>query len=99
MRGSKKAYERSAMRLMTTNTTATRSTMPWTTGKSDFKMQSTVNLPMPGQEKMLSVSRAPHNSEPNCRPITVVTGIMELRSACLLTTLGSMSPLARAVRM
>ena len=84
---------------MMTKMTATRSTMPWTTGKSLFSTQSTANLPMPGQANTVSVSSAPPRRLPNCRPMTVDTGSMALRSACLMLTEPFDRPLARAVRM
>ena len=43
---------------------------------------STIHLPMPGQEKIVSVRMAPASSAPTCSPITVTTGISALRSAC-----------------
>src|SRR5262247_384652 len=38
-------------------------------------------------------------SWPNCRPRTVTTGMHALRKACLITTMFSPTPLARAVLM
>ena len=84
---------------MITKMTATKSTMPWTTGKSLFSTQSTANLPMPGHANTVSVSSAPPKRLPNCRPMTVDTGSMALRSACLMLTEPFDRPLARAVRM
>ena len=88
----------STIRFMNTKMTATRMTMPWTAGKSLFSTQSTAYLPMPGQLKTVSVSRAPPSRLPNCRPMTVVTGSIALRSACLMYTEPLERPLARAVR-
>ena len=36
---------------------------------------------MPGQLKIVSVTMAPESSDPNCKPITVSTGISALRRA------------------
>ena len=38
---------------------------------------------MPGIAKTVSVSTAPPSRVPNCRPITVTTGMSALASACL----------------
>ena len=81
-----------------TKMTATRSTMPCTTGKSLLSTQSTANLPMPGQANTVSVKSAPPSRLPNCRPMTVDTGSMALRRACLTLTEPLERPLARAVR-
>jgi len=58
-----------------------------------------VRRPKPAIEKIASVITAPEISAPSWRPITVVTVISEFRSACLQTTLHSLRPFARAVRM
>ena len=42
-----------------------------------------VRRPIPGHENIVSVTMAPASKEPNCSPITVSTGIIALRSACL----------------
>lgn len=44
-------------------------------------MESIIHLPMPGQEKMVSVRIAPAISTPICKPMVVTTGIIALRSA------------------
>ncbi len=44
-------------------------------------MASIIHLPMPGQEKIVSVSTAPASSVPTCRPMVVTTGISALRKA------------------
>ncbi|MNN77310.1 hypothetical protein D3C81_1937640 [compost metagenome] len=45
-----------------------------------------------------STRMEPPSRKPNCRPIIVTTGIIALRSVCLMTTTVSRTPLARAVR-
>ena len=50
-------------------------------------------VPTPGQAKIVSVSTAPPNRLPTCRPITVITGISALRSACSPTTRQRRQPL------
>jgi hypothetical protein len=69
------------------------------TGKSRCVIESTAQRPMPGIEKMLSVSTAPPNKRPICKPITVITGIRAFRSACRRTTARPANPLARAQTM
>ncbi|MNW22211.1 hypothetical protein D3C71_2235680 [compost metagenome] len=61
-------------------------------------MESIIHLPMPGQEKIVSVRIAPASMTPTCRPIVVMTGIIAFRSAWTPTTRKADRPLARAVR-
>ena len=49
--------------------------------------------------KTLSVTTTPPISSATPRPITVTIGTAALRSACRISTLRSVWPLARAVRM
>ena len=62
-------------------------------------MALTVNLPRPGQLKMVSVTIAPASRAPNCNPTTVTIGTIAFGNAWRHTTAASLSPLARAVRM
>src|SRR3989442_376951 len=84
---------------MTTKIVADRIKTVCTTGKSRKKIASTTSLPIPGHAKIDSVITAPPSSVPICRPSTVSSGIVALRSAWRRTTRGSPSPLARPVRM
>ena len=52
----------------------------------------------PGQEKMYSTSTAPANIPPICRPTTVTMGKRAFRRTWCQATMGSVRPLARAVR-
>src|SRR6266540_322551 len=60
---------------------------------------SIVNRPNPAIWKIVSVITAPEISAPSWRPITVVTVIRLFLRACRPTTLHSLRPFARAVRM
>ena len=57
-----------------------------------------VSLPMPGHEKIVSVTIAPVNRNGISRPMLVMTGSSALRSACLKLTTRAGRPLALAVR-
>ena len=54
---------------------------------------------MPGQLNTVSTSTAPANTWLNCIPASVTTGMSAFFKACLYTTVRSLRPLARAVRM
>src|SRR5438874_744513 len=84
---------------MTTKIVADRIRIVCTTGKSRKKIASTTSLPMPGHAKIDSVITAPPSSVPICRPSTVSSGMVALRSAWCSTTRRSPRPLARPVRM
>ncbi len=55
--------------------------------------------PSPRQPKTDSVTTAPPSSEAKSKATIVVMGMSALRSACLVKTTRSESPLERAVRM
>ena len=67
------------------------------TGVSLRRMASISRLPMPGMRKICSVTMAPPNTAGICSAISVTTGIMALRTTCLLMTTRSLRPLLRAV--
>ena len=54
---------------------------------------------MPDQANTVSVMTAPPIRPPRSRAMIVVIGMSALRKACRITTVRSVSPLARAVRM
>ncbi len=54
--------------------------------------------PTPGHEKIVSVMMAPPIRRPTCSPMTVITGSIAFRRACLKTTRQGTTPLALAVR-
>jgi hypothetical protein len=66
---------------------------------SRLKMACTDSRPTPGQAKMVSVITDPPSKVPSSMPTMVTMGIEALRRACFHTTGGSLTPLARAVRM
>lgn len=70
-----------------------------TTGLSFCRIAVIICVPMPGRPKTVSVTTAPPKLEPNAVPTTVITGMMAFFSACLKTTLFSVAPFARAVRI
>ena len=55
-----------------------------------------INLPTPGQEKIVSVTTAKASVEPNSRPKTVTKGMEIRRSTCRRRIVKSVSPAARA---
>ena len=71
---------------------------PCASGKSLEVMAPTAMRPTPGQANMVSVTIEPPSRKPICRPTSVTTGIMALRSAWRMVTRQSEAPLARAVR-
>ena len=87
----------STSRLMHVTITASMTTAPSTQGVSLLLMDSTMNRPIPGQAKIVSVVTAPPSREPNWRPTTVIMGISALRSIWTKVTRFSETPLARAV--
>src|SRR5262245_31739967 len=99
MRGSMRPTIMSTAKLTRTIMRASRTTAHWTTGKSWLRIDSTVSVATPGQANTVSVMMAPPRSWPNCNPRTVITGMQAFRKACLTTTMGSATPLARAVLM
>src|SRR4051812_25323983 len=99
MRGSMKPTTTSTIRFTDTMSRASRITAHCTTGKSWLRIDSTVSVATPGHANTVSVMMAPPRSWPNCSPSTVITGMHALRRACLTTTTGSDTPLARAVLM
>ena len=58
-----------------------------------------VILPIPGMLKMDSTTVAPESSPMNVCPTVVTIGMSAFFKACLYTTVRSLRPLARAVRM
>ena len=54
---------------------------------------------MPGMPNTVSVRIAPPIRIPMSRPSTVITGVIAARSPCLMITVRSRRPFARAVRM
>src|SRR5262245_9928091 len=99
MRGSMSPTIMSTTKLTDTMIRASSTTAHCTTGKSWFRMDSTVRVATPGQATTVSVMTAPPRSCPNWSPITVITGMHAFRNACLITTIRSDTPLARAVLM
>src|SRR5712692_10076525 len=61
-------------------------------------MACTVRRPMPGQEKMVSVTMVPARSVPNCSPRMVMMGMSALRKAWRKRTARVESPLGGAER-
>ena len=62
-------------------------------------MACTLSRPTPGHAKIVSVMTEPPSSVPSSMPTIVTMGIAAFLSACFHTTGGSLTPLARAVRM
>ena len=68
-----------------------------TTGVSLANMELMIREPMPGTRKICSVTMAPPKMAGICKATKVTTGIIALRSTCLVMTTFSDKPLERAV--
>src|SRR4030095_9314690 len=66
------------------------------TGRSSDEIESMISLPMPGQEKIVSVTTAKARGEENSSPNTVTSGIAISRSTWRDRIVASLSPAARA---
>src|SRR5687768_5638704 len=97
-RGSSTPCRRSTTRLTTTNTVASTSVTPVTTGKSRFWIDSRSRRPRPGRMKISSVSTSPPIITPIWTPVTFSTAMSEFASTWRETTRISSTPFARAVR-
>src|SRR6185436_15478161 len=95
--GSASASSTSATRLPAISTSDAISTEPITRYWSCVFSASSVRLPSPGQEKIVSATNEPETSEPSVKPNNVIMGLRAFRSACPRTTWDSESPFARAV--
>ncbi|MCY1447157.1 hypothetical protein D9M71_637620 [compost metagenome] len=60
-------------------------------------MASTINRPIPGQLKIVSVKTAPPSKLEICIPSTVKIGVKAFLNACLPISKYSLIPLERAV--
>ena len=67
------------------------------TGVSLARIALISSEPMPGMRKICSVTIAPPKIAGICSAISVTTGISALRTTCLMMTMRSPRPLARAV--
>ena len=72
--------------------------MVMTIGMSFAKSAVINNWPIPFTPKTFSVMMAPPKMDGTPSAMTVITGIIELRNTCTITTTPSLSPFARAVR-
>lgn len=68
------------------------------TGKSLLPTASIANLPIPGQEKIVSITKDPHTSPAILIPASVMIGRRQFFSTCRNNTLRFPVPLAIAVR-
>ena len=66
-------------------------------GRSRPEMAAIKALPMPGQEKIVSITKEPPISPGSARPAMVTSGRSALRKTWPQRTARSVSPLARAV--
>ena len=67
------------------------------TGVSFARIALIKSEPIPGTRKICSVTIAPPKIAGICSATSVTTGINALRTTCLMMTVRSPSPLARAV--
>src|SRR4029453_11069367 len=98
MRGSMKAYSTSTTKLTMTTTAASSITQLRTTIRSRLAIDWKITRPTPGRKNTFSITIVPASRLGNCSPITVMTGIIALRSTCRHNTSRLLKPLARAVR-
>ena len=89
----------SASRFITTTPTTISMPMASITGKSRASIAATNSRPVPGIEKIVSVTTAPPVSWPIDMPTKVITGRMAFGAAWRNATRHSPSPLACATRM
>src|SRR5690606_35132652 len=97
--GSSSAYKMSTKKFITTNTTAVKSTVPCTIGKSSFIIESTARSPIPGQLNMYSIKNCPPNVAASDALSVVTTGFNAFLNVCLNTTTLELRPFAFAVLM
>src|SRR6218665_1984868 len=96
MRGASMEYRISTTMLITMNMNTTSSREPTTTVWSSVRIESITSLPVPGQEKIVSVTTANAIMVPNSTPSTVTSGTMIVGSTWRSMTRSADPPLARA---
>src|SRR6516225_5630265 len=85
--------------LMATTNAAAKKTTVCTTVKSRTKIESTSNLPTPGQAKMVSVTTAPEMSWLKLTANSVKMGMEAFFRACFQSTVRLVIPFARTSLM
>src|SRR5581483_3697804 len=98
IRGSRKPYAMSTIRLNVITQIVEKTITPVITGRSSLLYALMISWPRPGRLKMPSVKIAPPSARPRSMPRMVTTGSMLLRSTCCTITRLCDAPLARAVR-
>ena len=67
-------YAKSTRRLSRRYRATRQMAMPWIMGKSRWRMAVIKSVPIPGQEKTLSMTMVPLSKAPSCKPMIVMMG-------------------------